>query len=143
MEIIFRLLRCSSCGEPSLMIGRVCNSLVQVLLGLASAVIPGPKSRSRDHILLSHLRLSYLSVASYESQHLMPESKSKLSYSRQSVGQSVLVSGHHLGPATISFLFQGNSMKTFPFFIMVPSLRRGRICDFQCIHSSVISSQDS
>jgi hypothetical protein len=37
---------------------------------------------------------------------VMPKSKSKLCYDRQSVGQSVLVSGTHLGPATIfSLLF--------------------------------------
>jgi hypothetical protein len=39
--------------------GWVCNLLVQLLLGLARAVTLGSKSRrTRDHILLSHLRLS-------------------------------------------------------------------------------------
>jgi hypothetical protein len=38
--------------------GWVCNLPVQLLLGLARAVTPGPKSRrTHDHILLSHLRL--------------------------------------------------------------------------------------
>jgi hypothetical protein len=43
---------------PSLTRGRVCNVLVQLLLGLARAVTLGSKSRrTQDHILLSHLRL--------------------------------------------------------------------------------------
>jgi hypothetical protein len=52
-----------SCGfvifvAPSMTRGRVCNLLVQLLLGLARAVTLGPKSsRTHDHILLSHLRL--------------------------------------------------------------------------------------
>jgi hypothetical protein len=43
---------------PSLTRGRVCNLLVQLLLGFARAVTLGSKSRrSHDHILLPHLRL--------------------------------------------------------------------------------------
>jgi hypothetical protein len=43
---------------PSLTRGRVCNLLVQLLLGLARAVTLGSKShRTHGHILLSHLRL--------------------------------------------------------------------------------------
>jgi hypothetical protein len=43
---------------PSLTRGRVCNLLVQLLLGLARAVTLGSKfRRTHDHILLSHLRL--------------------------------------------------------------------------------------
>jgi hypothetical protein len=49
--------------------GRVCNLLVQMILGLTSAVTLVSKSRrSCDHILLSHLRLGSLSVASSDSQ---------------------------------------------------------------------------
>jgi hypothetical protein len=49
--------------------GWVYNLLVQVLLGFASAVTLGSKSRrTRDHILLSHFRLVFLFVASYDSQ---------------------------------------------------------------------------
>jgi hypothetical protein len=45
----------------SLARGCFCNLLVQMLLGLARAVILGSKScRTHDHILLSHLRLSQL-----------------------------------------------------------------------------------
>jgi hypothetical protein len=69
METIFRHLRFSSYGMPSPTRGRVCNLSIQLLLGLASAVTLGSKPlRTRDHILLSHLRLSSLSVASYYSQ---------------------------------------------------------------------------
>jgi hypothetical protein len=45
-------------SAPSLRRGRVCNLLVQFLLGLARAVTLGYKSRrTYDYILLSHLRL--------------------------------------------------------------------------------------
>jgi hypothetical protein len=48
----------SWCSAPSLTRGCVCNLLVQFLLGLARAGTLGSKSRrTRDHILLSHLRL--------------------------------------------------------------------------------------
>jgi hypothetical protein len=50
-------LRASWCGAPSLARGRVCNLLVQLLLGLARAVTLGSKSlRTHDHILLSQIR---------------------------------------------------------------------------------------
>jgi hypothetical protein len=43
------------------MIGLVCNLLVQLLLGLATAVTLGSKSRrTHDHILVSLLRLPNL-----------------------------------------------------------------------------------
>jgi hypothetical protein len=46
-------------GAPSLARGRVCNLLVQLLLGLARAATLRSKfSRTHDYILLSHLRLS-------------------------------------------------------------------------------------
>jgi hypothetical protein len=46
-----------------------CEDLVQVVLGLASAVTLGSKSRwAGDHIFLSNFRLSSLFVASYNSQ---------------------------------------------------------------------------
>jgi hypothetical protein len=56
--ISFRQLRLCYFVAPSLTRGRVCNLLVQLLLGLARAVTLGPKSRrTPGHILLSHLRL--------------------------------------------------------------------------------------
>jgi hypothetical protein len=54
----------SSCGAPSLTTGRVYNLLVRLLLGFANAVT----LRTRDHMLVSHLRLGSLSGASYNSQ---------------------------------------------------------------------------
>jgi hypothetical protein len=49
--------------------GRVCNLSVQLLLGIARIVTLRSKyHRSCDHILLSHLRLGSLFVASYDSQ---------------------------------------------------------------------------
>jgi hypothetical protein len=59
----------SSCGVPPLTRGWVCNLLVQVLLGLATAVPFGSKShRTCDRLLWSHLRLDSLFVASYDLQ---------------------------------------------------------------------------
>jgi hypothetical protein len=56
-------------GASSLTRGRVSNLLLQVLLGLANAVTVGSTFRStRDHILLSHLRLRSLFVARYDRQ---------------------------------------------------------------------------
>jgi hypothetical protein len=53
---------------PSPMRGRVCNLSIQLILGLASAVTLSSKfHRTRDHIILYHLRLGSLSVASYNS----------------------------------------------------------------------------
>jgi hypothetical protein len=46
------------CRVPSLTRGQVCNLLVQLLLGLARVFTFGCTSRrTRDHILLSHIRL--------------------------------------------------------------------------------------
>jgi hypothetical protein len=58
LEISFRKLQLCYFVAPSLTRGRVCNLLVQLLLGLARAVTLGSKSRRiHGHILLSHLRL--------------------------------------------------------------------------------------
>jgi hypothetical protein len=58
LEISFRQLRLCYFVAPSLTRGRVCNLLVQLLLGLARAVTLGSKSRrTHGHMLLSHLRL--------------------------------------------------------------------------------------
>jgi hypothetical protein len=52
-------LRDSWCGAPSLTIGRVCNLLVQLLLGLARAesLLGRSPTELNDNILLLHLRL--------------------------------------------------------------------------------------
>jgi hypothetical protein len=56
LEIFFRQLR--FCNFNFLTRERVCNLLVQLLLGLARAVTLGSKSRrTHGHILQSHLRL--------------------------------------------------------------------------------------
>jgi hypothetical protein len=58
-------------------------------------------------------------------------SKSKSHYDRQSVGQSVLVSGTHLGPATnftFSFIFFLRQLWVCNF--VAPSLTRGRVSNF-------------
>jgi hypothetical protein len=53
--ITVRQLRACSCGESSLMRGRVCR--LQLLLALASVVILGSESSwTRDHVLVSQIR---------------------------------------------------------------------------------------
>jgi hypothetical protein len=60
LKFPFRHLRVCYFVAPSLTRGRVCNLLVQLLLGLARAVTLGSKSRrTHDHILLSNLRLPW------------------------------------------------------------------------------------
>jgi hypothetical protein len=54
--------------------------------------------------------------------------KSKSHYDRQSVGQSVLVSGAHLGPATIYFLLEIFFRQLRFCNFVAPSLTRGRVC---------------
>jgi hypothetical protein len=70
MENIFKHLRLSSCAVPSLTRGLYLQVSVQVLLGIASDVTLRSKSgRTKDHILLSHLRLGCLTVTPYVSQN--------------------------------------------------------------------------
>jgi hypothetical protein len=58
LEIFFRHLRVCYFVAPSLTRGRVCNLLVQLLLGLARAVTLRSKSRrTHGQILLPHLKL--------------------------------------------------------------------------------------
>jgi hypothetical protein len=50
-------------------------------------------------------------------------------YDRQSVGQSILVSGTYLGPATnISFFFKF-SLDRWVCYFVASSLTRGRVCN--------------
>jgi hypothetical protein len=121
-------LRSSCCGLPSLTRGWVCNLLVQFAVTLQS------KSHiTQDHILLSHLRLQKpggpgpcIYIPQEQGGPVIPpgtgfpfchllrltglwwrysNQKLKLYYDQQSVGQSVLVSGTHLGPATNCQIF--------------------------------------
>jgi hypothetical protein len=56
--------------------------------------------------------------------------KLKLNYDRQSVGQSVLVSGTHLGPATnFFFLLEIFFGQLRVCYFVSPSLTRGRVCN--------------
>jgi hypothetical protein len=54
----------------------------------------------------------------------------KLIYDRQSVGQTVLVSGTHLGPVTnFSFLLEIFFRQLQVCYFVAPSLRRGWVCN--------------
>jgi hypothetical protein len=55
--------------------------------------------------------------------------KLKLIYGRQSVGQSVLVSGTHLGPVTNFFLLEISFRHFQVCYFVAPSLTRGRVCN--------------
>jgi hypothetical protein len=58
--------------------------------------------------------------------------ESKSHYDRQSVGQSVLVSGTHLGPATnLHFLSLTIFRQLWVCWCGAPSLTRSRVCSFQ------------
>jgi hypothetical protein len=68
--------------------------------------------------------------------NLWYKSKSKLSYDQRSVGQSVLVSGHHQGPWPI-FLSPWNVFfrQLRVSYFVAPSLMRGRVCNLQLLQS--------
>jgi hypothetical protein len=95
------------------------------------------------HCLLRRSFITSISTLSLRPGHyefcaplITNKSKSELSYDRQSVGQSVLVSGHHLGRATnFSFLFplklSFDNLKVC--YYVVPSLTRGRVCNLQLL----------
>jgi hypothetical protein len=56
--------------------------------------------------------------------------KSELSYDRRSVGQSVLVPGTHLGPATNFSFTLKCSLDNYPVcYFVASSLTRGRVCN--------------
>jgi hypothetical protein len=55
--------------------------------------------------------------------------KLKLLYDRQSVGQSVLVSGAHLGPATNFFLLEISFRQLRVYYSVASPLTRGRVCN--------------
>jgi hypothetical protein len=115
-------------GAPSPTRGRVCNLLEQLLLGLARSFPLGFKSR-RTHTIFHCLILDSTNLHDQVPIFISPRKRmaqlypwgtgfpllrllrqaglwfkrfffSKLYQDRRSVGQSVLVSGTHLGPAT-------------------------------------------
>jgi hypothetical protein len=60
--------------------------------------------------------------------------KLKLNYDRQSVGQSVLVSGTHLGPVTIFFfLLEVFFRQLRVCYFVAPSLTRGPVCNLRLL----------
>jgi hypothetical protein len=61
------------------------------------------------------------------------KSKSKLFYDRRSVGQSALLSGHHLGPVTIFFFLEIVFRQLQVCYCGVPSLSRGRAYNLQLL----------
>jgi hypothetical protein len=107
LEIVFRQLRVCYFVAPPLTRRRVCNLLL--LLVLTSAVPLGSA--------LSVER-SGLYFVGPGPRIYIPKSKSKSHYDLQSVGQSVLVSGAHLRPAT-NFSFSWRfSFKQLRFVIL-------------------------
>jgi hypothetical protein len=72
----------------------------------------------------------HITFPSLTKQVMYTVNKFKLSYDRRSVGQSVLVSSHHLGPGT-NFPFFTQKFETFAVFFLYgePSLTRGRVCN--------------
>jgi hypothetical protein len=61
------------------------------------------------------------------------KSKSRSHYERQSVGQSFLVSGVHLGPATnFSFSLRFSFRQLLVCYFVASSLTRGRVCIRSC-----------
>jgi hypothetical protein len=90
--------------------------------------------RSHRNCLLTH-KINYqqqLLLTLLPQEVSYSESKSKLYYDRQSVGQSVLVSGTHLGPATNFSHFLFDYFWTVSSFLCgTPSLTISRVCTFQ------------
>jgi hypothetical protein len=60
---------------------------------------------------------------------LIPKWKSKLSYDRRSVGQSVLVSGHHHGPWPIFLFLEIFLTQLWVYYFVTCSLARDRVCN--------------
>jgi hypothetical protein len=80
---------------------------------------PSPLTTSRATVeVLSHIHTGYWSLSKW---------KSKLYYDQQSVSQSVLVSGTHLGPTTS---FSNSLFDYFLWQFWVCSLTRSRVCIF-------------
>jgi hypothetical protein len=110
-------LRVSWCGTPSLTREWVWNVLLQLRLSLVTAVTFWSKSY-RTHTIFYCLTEIV--------------SKSELYYDFQPVGQSVLMTGTHLGPATnFSPSFFNYVRQSRVCWCGAPSLTRGRVCSFQ------------
>jgi hypothetical protein len=139
-SIIFRQLRISWCGAPSLTRSRVCS--FQLLLGITSAAsLMSESDRTHEHILLSlFLRLPQPgrpgSCTYFYEEHGSPvippatglfgfmKLKLKLIYDRRSVGKSLLVSSSHLKPVTRFFVFHP-TVAGFLIWAALPDQRIG------------------
>jgi hypothetical protein len=85
--------------------------------------------------------LGFLFIASHESQGYAASTWardfnflfSKVYYDRQSVGQSVLVSGNHLGPANFFPFPKTNFGQLWVCWFGASSLTRGWVCSFQLL----------
>jgi hypothetical protein len=118
--------------------GRVCNLLLQFSLTIAA----GPCQRCHSRVQVpQNLRQGSISVASYESQGYgggiptrlhtgIQRLKPRLSHDRRLVGQSVLVSGHHVGLVT-NFSFSSTEIiyRHWIFYYGALSLRREWVCN--------------
>lgn len=119
--IIVAYLRFYSWGVPSLTRGQVSNLVVQLLLILASDNTIGPKSRkNRDHMLTPYFimrSLLQLVTVQWNYSNTYPHVKVKIIFDRGSVGQSILLSDHHLGNATNFSLFHGYYFRHLLFLV--------------------------
>jgi hypothetical protein len=105
---IFRHLHFSSYGAPSLMRGRICNLLVQLLLGLNSAVIP--TSKSAKLVTICYSLCENLSQSNFPSfAGLMPicqlanqrrAQQRQLPLDRVRLGDNCVVAGSHVSFGT-------------------------------------------
>jgi hypothetical protein len=119
LEISFRQLLIYYFVASSLTRGRVCNLLLQFLLGLARAVTLRSQShRTHGHMLLPHLRLPKLGQSQSQSQ-----SQSHIATD----GQSVSMSWCQAQILDIWPEFPPPSKLLFCLF-GAPSLTRGRVC---------------
>jgi hypothetical protein len=91
LQIFFRQLRVCNFVAPYLTRGRVCNLLYNYFWTLSEQSLLGRSPAELTAIF-------YCPIWNFLNLEVM--SKSKSHYDRQSVGQAVLASGAHLGPAT-------------------------------------------
>jgi hypothetical protein len=91
-----------SCRAPSLTRGRVCNLQCNAASSISSYIVPDGLSASSSWCRTHNQILISLFSPCRAPSPISPMNKvmSKSHYDRQSVGQSVMVSGAHLGPAT-------------------------------------------
>jgi hypothetical protein len=127
---------------------RISNySTHKVFLVFASRCLIAASNGGRSPLSGFPNRLSYPLLTSHNCKSQLTQqlrkSKSKLSYDRRSVGQSVLVSSIHLGPKN-RFLFAVRQLRVC--LCGAPSLTIGRVCRLQLLlvlASTVILGSES